>query len=349
MNAPLDQTEPSLHTREADHVVIRFAGDSGDGIQTAGTQFSIESALAGNALSTFPDFPSEIRAPAGTLAGVSSYQLQVASRPVHTPGDKLDVLIAFNPAALKANLADVKIGGLIITDCGSFTDRALHKAGYATNPHEDGSLEAYQRFCLDISKMVREVVASLPDVSTSSRKDASRAKNLWALGLVLWFFGRDPKATLAWIDQKFAKAPETARINRAALEEGYHFGATALLPQGLEPVRVPAAKAEPGIYRSVTGTEALVFGLAAGCLERGCRPVYYSYPITPASNMLHVLTKLGASAGTQTFQAEDEIAAICSAIGVSYAGAVGITGTSGPGMALKTEALGLAVAAELWA
>lgn len=339
--------QPLYQRRQVKRVTIRFAGDSGDGIQAAGTQFSLETALAGNDLATFPDFPSEIRAPSGSTYGVSSYQVQLSSEPIHTPGDQLDVLVAFNPAALKTNARDVKKGGLIITDCGGFTERALIKAGYAGNPMEDGSLSDYQSFCLDISKMVREVVASLPDVDASSRKDALRAKNMWALGLILWFFGRDRSATLEWIARKFADKPDIAVINRAALDAGFAFGATAELPQGLEPVQVPPATHEAGTYRTITGTEAVVFGLAAGALDHGLSAVYCSYPITPASNMLHGLAKLGEAAGIRTFQAEDEIAAICAAIGASYAGEIGITGTSGPGMALKTEALGLAMAAEL--
>lgn len=335
------------HRRTLKEVTVRIAGDSGDGIQTAGAQFTLETALAGNDLATFPDFPSEIRAPAGTIYGVSSYQVHLSSEPIHTPGDQLDVLVAFNPAALKTNVRDVKKGGLIITDCGGFTERAIAKAGYNSNPLEDGSLSGYQRFCLDISKMVREVIAELPDAGASSHKDVLRAKNMWVLGLILWFFGRDRRATLDWIARKFADKPDIAAINRAALEAGYAFGATAELPQGLEPVQVPPAAHEPGTYRTITGTEALVFGLAAGALDHGLTAVYCSYPITPATNILHGLAKLGEAAGIRTFQAEDEIAAVCAAIGASYAGQIGITGTSGPGMALKTEALGLAVAAEL--
>jgi 2-oxoglutarate/2-oxoacid ferredoxin oxidoreductase subunit alpha len=343
----MDEDLHQTRTRSADHVVIRFAGDSGDGIQAAGTQFSLETALAGNSLATFPDFPAEIRAPVGTLAGVSSFQVQFSSELVRTPGDQLDVLVAFNPAALKANLIEVKKGGYVITDAGGFNARALKKAGYEVSPFEDGTLEGYQHFDIDISKLVTELVNALPDVSTSSRKTALRARNLWALGAVLWMFDRDRQATRDWIGKKFAKNPETVAINQAALDAGYKFGATVLLPQGLEPISVAPARQETGTYRSITGTDAIALGLVAGALDHGLSPVYCSYPITPASNMLHALTRLGAKAGVRTFQAEDEIAAICAALGASYAGQLGITGTSGPGMALKTEALGLAAAAEL--
>jgi 2-oxoglutarate ferredoxin oxidoreductase subunit alpha len=327
--------------------VIRFAGDSGDGVQVTGSQFGLETALAGNDLVTFPDFPSEIRAPTGTTYGVSSFQIQFASSDVHTAGDRLDGLFALNPAALKVNLADLKPGGLLVVDTSAFTARDLALAGYTADPLHDGSLDAYRLFALDIGAAVKGVAESLPDLEAASKKDVERARNMWALGLALWLYGRGTEATLAWIGRKFAKKPAIRAINHAAVEAGFHFGEIADLPNGIEPVAVPPQMSDPGLYRQVTGAEAVVFGLLAGAVETGRRPVYCSYPITPASTMLHSFAALGTAAGITTFQAEDEIAAACAAIGASYAGALGITGTSGPGMALKTEALGLAVAAEL--
>lgn len=345
MNIAIDAA--SHGRRLSDHVVIRFAGDSGDGIQVTGTQFGLETALAGNDLATFPDFPSEIRAPAGSLFGVSTYQIQFGTSAIHTAGDKLDCLIALNPAALKTNLADLQPGGTLIVDAGAFKGKNLEKAGYAENPLENGSLSAWRVLSPDISTLTKETVAALADVDVSSKKDALRARNMWALGLVLWLYGRDKAATLGWIDGKFAKVPSVRIVNRAAVEAGYHFGETVELPNGLEPVAVAPAALAPGRYRQISGAEGIVLGLVAGSLARSLTPVYCSYPITPASTMLHALAKLGEASGLRSFQAEDEIAAACAAIGASYAGALGITGTSGPGMALKTEALGLAVAAEL--
>ncbi|MBB4304463.1 2-oxoglutarate ferredoxin oxidoreductase subunit alpha [Rhodobium orientis] len=334
--------------REA--VVIRFAGDSGDGIQSAGNQFGIEAALAGNDLSTYPDYPSEIRAPAGTTYGVSSFQIQIASQEIHTPGDKLDCLVAFNPAALKVHLVDLKPGGVLIVDAGAFKAAGLKKAGYDHDPlsedHAD-ELADYRLLNVDISTLTRETVAAIPDIDVSSKKDALKARNMWVLGLVLWLYGRDKHATLEWIDKKFGTKPLVRAVNFAAVEAGYAFGATALLPSGLEPVTIEPAKAAPGLYRTATGAETTAYGLAAGALKQGLLPVYCSYPITPATTMLHTLARLGEEAGIRTFQAEDEIAAICAAIGASYAGGLGMTGTSGPGMALKSEGFGLAVAAEL--
>jgi 2-oxoglutarate ferredoxin oxidoreductase subunit alpha len=333
--------------RAVDHAVIRFAGDSGDGIQVTGTQFGLETALAGNDLATFPDYPSEIRAPAGSLFGVSTYQIQFGAHAVHTAGDRLDCLVALNPAALKTNLADLKPGGTLVVDTGAFKGKSLEKAGYTESPLTDGSLAAWRVIEVDISQMTRETVAALPDVDVSSKKDALRARNMWALGLVLWLYGRERQATLDWIERKFAKSPDTRAINAAAVEAGFAYGATVELPHGLDPVAIAPADLAPGRYRQISGAEAVVFGLLAGAAAQDLEPVYCSYPITPATTMLHTLAKLGEAAGIRTFQAEDEIAAACAAIGASYAGRLGITGTSGPGMALKTEALGLAVAAEL--
>lgn len=330
-----------------DHVVVRFAGDSGDGIQITGSQFGLETALAGNDLTTFPDYPSEIRAPAGSLFGVSTFQIQFGSSAVHTAGDRLDCLVALNPAALKTNIADLKPGGTLILDSGSFKGKNLEKAGYEENPVDDGSLDNWRVLAVDISTLTKEVVASLADVDVSSKKDALRARNMWALGLVLWLYGREREATLSWIARKFAKNADVKAINSAAVDAGYEFGNTVELPDGLLPVAVPPAHLATGTYRQISGAEAIVYGMVAASFSAGLEPVYCSYPITPASTMLHALAKMGETAGIKTFQAEDEIAAACAAIGASYAGRLGITGTSGPGMALKTEALGLAVAAEL--
>ena len=345
-NATASSTATDVR-RTVESAVIRFAGDSGDGIQVTGSQFGLEAAIGGADIATFPDYPSEIRAPQGSVAGVSSFQLQLAGHDIHTPGDSLDALVAFNPAALKAALKDLKKDGLLIADAGAFTARNLQKAGFAANPLEDGSLEAYRVLAPDISKLTMNTVEAIPDIDSTSKKEALRAKNMWALGLVLWLYGRDRKTTANWIEKKFKKNEQVLKINRAALDAGFAYGETVGLPSTIEPVAVPPARLPAGDYRSVTGADAIVFGLIAGCEQYGLDPVYCSYPITPASTMLHLLAKLGGDQGVRIFQAEDEIAAACAAIGASYAGAVGITGTSGPGMALKTEALGLAVAAEL--
>ena len=337
--------EPVRRTVES--VVIRFAGDSGDGIQVTGGQFGEEAAIGGSDIATFPDYPSEIRAPQGSVAGVSSYQIQISGHDIHTPGDRLDALVAFNPAALKAALKDLKPDGILIADAGAFTKRNLQKAGYEENPLDDGTLSAYRVLAPDISTLTKAVVDGLPDIDVTSKKEALRAKNMWALGLVLWLYGRGTRVTRDWIEKKFANKPEVMKINSAALEAGFHYGDTVELPTTIEPVAVPPARLISGEYRAVTGADAVVFGLIAGAERLGLEPVYCSYPITPASTMLHLLAKLGGEQGVRIFQAEDEIAAACAAIGASYAGGLGITGTSGPGMALKTEALGLAVAAEL--
>lgn len=326
-----------------DTVVIRFAGDSGDGMQLTGTQFTRETALAGNDLATFPDFPAEIRAPAGTTFGVSAFQIQFGSRDVWTAGDALDVLVAMNPAALKVTLRDLGLGGTIIADTGAFSDRNLAKAGYDANPLEDNSLAAYKVIKLDISKLTLDAVASFG----LSQKEALRSKNMWSLGLVLWMYGRDRTGTLEYLNRKFAKEPAIRDANIAALNAGHAFGETAELSGDLAGYTVAQAEVAPGLYRTVSGTEALAWGLVAGVKAAGLEKlVFGSYPITPASPLLHVLAGLREH-GVITFQAEDEIAAVCSAIGASYAGALGVTSSSGPGIALKTEALGLAISTEL--
>ncbi len=325
-----------------DSVVIRFAGDSGDGMQLAGMQFTQTSAEAGNDLATFPDFPAEIRAPAGTTFGVSGFQIHFASHDVLTPGDEPDVLVAMNPAALKVNLRDVPAGGLVILNIGAFTPQNLKKAGYTQNPLEDGTLDAYRKLEIDVSK---HVLAAVQPHGLGT-KEALRAKNIWTLGLLYWLFGRDRGPTTDWLRKKFAKRPDIAEANIAALNAGHVYGETAELPTGVASYKIPRAQLPPGQYRNITGNEALAWGLTAAGRLSGLPVFYGSYPITPASSVLHSLAGL-KHYGVTTFQAEDEIAAICSAIGAAYAGAIGATATSGPGMALKGEAMGLAIMTEL--
>lgn len=325
-----------------DSVVIRFAGDSGDGMQLAGMQFTQTTAVAGNDLATFPDFPAEIRAPAGTTFGVSGFQIHFASHDVLTPGDEPDVLVAMNPAALKVNLRDVPKGGLIILNTGAFTPGNLKKAGYDKNPLEDGTLDAYRKLEVDVSRLVLAAV----EPHGLGTKEALRAKNLWTLGLLYWLFGRDRGPTIEWLNRKFAKRPDIAAANIAALNAGHVYGETAELPTGVASYKIPKADLPKGHYRNITGNEALAWGLAAASRLADLPLLYGSYPITPASSVLHSLASL-KHFGVTTFQAEDEIAAICSAIGAAYAGIIGVTATSGPGMALKGEALGLAIMTEL--
>ena len=333
-------TKPAVR-ETLDAVVIRFAGDSGDGMQVTGAQFTQETALYGNDLATFPDFPAEIRAPAGTTFGVSAFQIHFGMQ-VQTSGDAPDVLVAMNPAALKVNIDDLKVGGLVVVDQGTFTPRNFAKAGIQASPLEDDSLAPYQVILLDISKMTLEAVKDLE----LSKKEALRCKNFWTLGLMLWMYDRDRVATTEWLAKKFASRPEIARATITALDAGHAFGETAELSSNITGYSVAKADVEPGLYRTVTGTEALAWGLVAGARAAGLKIVFGSYPITPASPLLHSLAHL-KSYGVTTFQAEDEIAAVCSAIGASYAGALGVTSSSGPGIALKTEAIGLAISAEL--
>ena len=324
-------------------VVIRFAGDSGDGMQLTGSQFTRETALAGNDLATFPDFPAEIRAPAGTTFGVSAFQIQFGSTDVLTAGDELDALVAMNPAALKVALNDLRLGGLLVVDTGSFTERNIQKAGYDANPLDDGTVAPYQVLRIDISKRTLEAVDSFG----LGQKEALRSKNMWALGLMLWMYGRERKATVEYLERKFKQQPGVLQANLAALNAGHAYGETAELSAEFAGYTVAKAEVAPGTYRTVSGTEALAWGLVAGLKASGIeRMIFGSYPITPASPLLHVLAGLRRF-GVVTFQAEDEIAAICSAIGASYAGALGVTSSSGPGVALKGEALGLAITVEL--
>ena len=335
--------EPSTGREVRESVVIRFSGDSGDGMQLTGTQFTMETALAGGDLATFPDYPAEIRAPAGTTFGVSSFQIQFGSRDILTPGDTLDVLVAMNPAALAVNIRDLDVGGLVVVDTGAFTPRNLEKAGYKSSPLDGDLLAPYRVLPLDISRLTQQAVQEYGVTS----KEALRSRNMWALGLMLWMYGRDHKATVAWLRKKFAKSPPIAEANIAALMAGHAFGETAELPVDIQGYTVSRASLPPGVYRTISGAEALAYGLIAGTRAAGLEKMFFgSYPITPASSLLHVLARL-RHLGVVTYQAEDEIAAVCSAIGAAYAGALAVTSSSGPGIALKTEALGLAIGTEL--
>ena len=333
----------AFERKSVDAVVIRFAGDSGDGMQLTGTQFTQSTALMGNDLATFPDFPAEIRAPVGTTYGVSAFQINFASYDVMTPGDAPDVLVAMNPAALKVHLRDVPKGGTVVLNTDAFTDRNIAKAGFEANPREDGTLDNYVTIEIDIQKMTLAAVAGIG----VTNKEAVRCKNMWALGLMCWMYDRDRQPTVDWIEQRFGKrAPDIAKANIAALNAGHAYGETAELPSGIPAYIVPKADVQPGIYRAVTGTEAVAWGLITGARKAGLKLFFGSYPITPASSLLHALSNLKQH-GVTTFQAEDEIAAVCSAIGASFAGSIGVTSSSGPGVALKTEGITLAFAAEL--
>jgi 2-oxoglutarate ferredoxin oxidoreductase subunit alpha len=324
-------------------VVMRFAGDSGDGIQLTGGQFTLSTALAGNALATFPDFPAEIRAPQGTTFGVSAFQINFGSTSIDTSGDAPDVLLAMNPAALKVNLDALRPGGLIIVDTGAFEENNLEKAGYATSPLEDGSLSQYQVLAFDISKLTLEAVKP----HGLGLRDGLRCKAMCALGLALWMFDRDRAPLVEYIKGKFgAKSDKLVDANIAALNAGHAYGETAEVGQVIRQQRIAPAEMAPGVYRTVTGGETMALGLVAGAQLAGLPMFFGSYPITPASPILHYLSRMGEFDVT-TFQAEDEIAAICSAIGASYAGQLGVTSSSGPGVALKGEALGLAIMSEL--
>jgi 2-oxoglutarate ferredoxin oxidoreductase subunit alpha len=333
---------PEEDRQEIESAVVRFAGDSGDGMQLTGSQFTMTAAIAGNDLATFPDFPAEIRAPAGTTFGVSAFQINFGARKIMTSGDKLDVLIAMNPAALVTNLEDVKPNGIVIADSGAFTDRNLAKAGYDENPLENNSLENYRLVKIDMSRLTVEAVKEFG----LSNKEALRSKNMWALGLVYWMYGRKRQASVDWLEAKFAKNSDIAKANIAALNAGHAFGETAEMPAELGNFDVEPAKIEPGLYRTITGAESVSLGLLAGSLLADLKIAFCSYPITPASSLLHQLARM-KEFGVVTFQAEDEIAAAAAAIGASYAGALGITSSSGPGIALKMEAIGLAIATEL--
>ena len=332
----------SLQRQELGSAVVRFAGDSGDGMQFIGSQFTQSTALCSNDLATFPDFPAEIRAPAGTTFGVSAFQINFGATVIKTSGDDCDMVVVMNPAALKVVLPELKLAGLILVDSGTFTERNLHKAHYDTNPLEDGSLTPYRLIELDISAMTLEAVKEFG----LGKKEALRCKNMWTLGLVYWMYDRDRQVTIDWLNVKFTNLPDLAAANIAALNAGHAFGETAEIPDGVHGFSIGKADIAPGEYRTVTGAEALSWGLVAGAKLAGLKMTFCSYPITPASSLLHTLCNL-MDYDVVTFQAEDEIAAVCTAIGASYAGSLGVTSSSGPGIALKAEAIGLAISAEL--
>ncbi len=333
-------TRPELDVQELERVTIRFAGDSGDGMQLTGTQFTRTAAVFGNDISTLPDFPAEIRAPAGSLPGVSGFQISFSSTDIHTPGDEPDVLVAMNPAALKTNIGDLPAGGALIVNSDAFTQANLNKAAYTSNPLTDGSLKPYTTFEIPISSLNERSLDGLD--MTSKQKDLT--KNFFALGIMFWLYERSMEPTIDWVESKFGARPIVAEANKRALKAGYAFGETTEIFH--THYRVKPAHLEPGTYRNITGNEAAALGfLVASRLAD--RPLFYgSYPITPASDILHQLSGY-KTFGVKTFQAEDEIAAIGAAIGASYGGSMGLTASSGPGIALKTEAMGLAVMVEL--
>src|SRR2546421_6207396 len=332
----------SKTVEELERVIVRFAGDSGDGMQLAGSRFTDATAIVGNDLATLPNFPAEIRAPAGTLAGVSAFQIHFASRDILTPGDAPNVLVAMNPAALKANLAEIERGATIIVNEDAFSKRNLEKAGYEANPLEDESLEGYRVHRIPMTTLTTRAVEEIEDAST---RDAGRAKNFFALGLLSWLYGRPTDVTQRWIEKKFGRDPTVLKANLAAFNAGWSFGETTELLDVQYRVK-PATDVPPGTYRNVNGTTALALGLIAATVRSGLPLVLASYPITPASELLHELSR-HASFGVSTIQAEDEIAAAGMALGAPFGGRLGVTATSGPGMDLKSETIGLAVTLEL--
>jgi len=337
----LAEVPPVKHKREViDQAVIRFAGDSGDGMQVTGNQFTNTVALYGNDIATFPDYPAEIRAPAGTIPGVSGFQLHFSSNEVHTPGDAIDVLIAMNPAALKVNIADLKANGILIVNSDSFKENDLRKAQVTSNPLEDHSLDKFRLFSVELERLTRR---SLEHLGLDA-KSMDRCKNFFALGMCYWLYNRSMEPTVRWIEEKFKNKPLLVEANKLALKGGYSYcEATEAFQISYE---IPPAQLTPGLYRSMSGNQALALGFVTASQKSGLTLFQGSYPITPASDILHELS-MYKDFGVMTFQAEDEIAAITSAIGAAYGGALAITTTSGPGMALKTEAMGLAVAVEI--
>ncbi len=336
----MTQTVDVPAVEQLSDVVVRFAGDSGDGMQLTGTQFTNTSAIVGNDLSTLPDFPAEIRAPAGTLPGVSAFQVRIADFDIHTPGDVSDVLVAMNPAALKVNLGELKPGGVLILNTNEFNDRNLKKAKYESNPLEDGSLDGYQVIGVELTRQNREALAEM-ELDNRSR---DRCKNFYALGMVYWLFSRPLENTVAWLKTKFKRRPKIAEANVKALQAGWNFcditGVFQVRYQ-VEPAELP-----PGTYRNINGNSALSLGLVAASRRSGLPLFLGSYPITPASTVLHELARY-KQFGVTTFQAEDEIAAICAVVGAAFGGSLAVTTTSGPGIALKSEAVNLAVIVEL--
>lgn len=331
---------PAKQRQEIDGVVIRFAGDSGDGMQLTGMQFTNTSAVLGNDISTLPDYPAEIRAPAGSLPGVSAFQLNFSNHDIRTPGDQPDVLIAMNPAALKTNLKDLPHGGILILNQDAFNERNLERAGYPANPLEDGSLKDWRVIALPISSLNQKALESLP----LTNKEKDRSKNLFALGMMYWMYDRPMETTIDWIEKQFGKKPEVAQANVLALKAGFHLAETAEVVSTHYKIR--PARLKPGRYRNIMGNTATAIGFVTAAELAKTPLLYCSYPITPASDILHELSKL-KNFGVRTVQAEDEIAAIGAAIGGAFGGCIAMTGTSGPGLALKSEALNLAVMAEL--
>jgi len=346
MAAGSTNTTNGVRVKEVDSAVVRFAGDSGDGMQLAGTQFTDTSAILGNDVATLPDFPAEIRAPAGTVAGVSGFQINFAATDIHTPGDIVNALIAMNPAAFRAHIDDVEQGGIVVVNDSEFTKINLRKAGYqdSYNPLDDEKyIQKYKIYRVPITRLNQESLAD----SGMGAKDIGRCKNMFALGMIYWMYDRPMDTTIRYLENYFGKKknlPQVAAANVSALKSGFYFGETA----ELFPVRYQVSKAPitPGKYRKITGNEAIALGLITASKLADISLIYCTYPITPASDILHNLAPM-RHYGVKTFQAEDEIAAVCSAIGVSFAGQLGVTGTSGPGLALKSEALGLAVITEL--
>jgi 2-oxoglutarate/2-oxoacid ferredoxin oxidoreductase subunit alpha len=326
---------------EKERVVVRFAGDSGDGMQLAGNRFSAATALIGNDLVTLPDFPAEIRAPAGSLAGVSAFQIHFASRDILTPGGQPNVLVAMNPAALKVNLPELEGGGIVLVNEDGFTDPNLRKANYDSNPLDDGTLDDYQVYRVPMTSMTVRATEGIDGITS---RNAARSKNLFALGLVSWMYSRPTDVTLRWVEEKFASKPEVMQANLAAFRAGYNFGETAELLQ--VHYEVKPAPAEPGTYRGVNGTTAVALGLISASVRSGLPLFLASYPITPASELLHELSR-HTKFGVRAVQSEDEIAAANMALGASFGGHLGVSVTSGPGMDLKAETIGLAVALEL--
>ena len=338
MSTQIASEKPGVDRKAVDGVVIRFAGDSGDGMQLTGERFTSASAFFGNDLSTLPDFPAEIRAPAGTLHGVSAFQVHFSDHDILTPGDQPSVLVAMNPAALKANLKDLVVGGMVIANEDAFEKRNLEKVGYGSNPLEDKSLDGYQLLKIPMTTMTIEAVKPFD----LNKKEAERSKNMFALGVISWMYGRPLEPTIAWLEKKFAKKPEIAKANIACLKAGNAFGETAELAA----FEVKPAVLAPGRYRRITGNQALAYGLIAASVQARLPLFLGSYPITPASDVLHELSR-HKNFGVRTVQAEDEIAAVTMAIGASFAGHIGVTTTSGPGLDLKSEAIGLALSLEL--
>jgi 2-oxoglutarate/2-oxoacid ferredoxin oxidoreductase subunit alpha len=336
---PMPRAQKNLGV-EVESAVIRFSGDSGDGMQLTGTQFTNTAAIVGNDLATFPDFPAEIRAPAGTTFGVSGFQINFASKDIFTPGDQPDVLVAMNPAALKTNLMDLKAGGLLIINKDAFTKANLDRAGYTTNPLEDGSLKNYRVFSIDISNQTEIALRE----SGLSFKEIGRAKNFWTLGLIYYLYNRPLEHSMKYIDDKFGSNQQICNSNKMALKAGYLYGEISEI--FTETYEIGAARLQPGLYRNISGNQATAWGAIAAAQQAGIPLFFGSYPITPASDILHELSRF-KNYGVVTFQAEDEIAAVASTVGAAFTGQLAVTSSSGPGVALKQEAIGLAIAVEL--